>query len=441
MIKRLILSTVAIIIFCTSFIFPVSALEDGWIDENIYTGTFLGEEYPIIPINPDVSLLYNVDGFSVSAYYYNGGWSSFNQALTVPDTSERKFKFSISLPEAIEHGSTFSLNLNLLHSGLISSRMSEVLCYDSSGNQSYKGSGSVSYSSYNVTVNCGSLTAESGSVKKIDVILFAKPSATNVSFYVTGVTVEKSALNVGALTSAMTFMSDILEIINLNLNELGVNVTAIRDYSVSLIENLNSGLSVVTESIVDYGSVLNNSIIDLRSQLLDKLNLINTNLVNYGDSVKTKLDNLQTSITSYFTQLFNKLQIHFNSLEEMLLLKTNQIIDRLDGLLNYFKGESTKDDVDANNAANEQLNEVIQGSNQIESSLNQGFNSSFNSIPQFNPMELFNDSTLGFAYSAAVLKDGLQTLLQLHSGIYTMVFYSLILGLAFTVLGISTKRR
>lgn len=374
-------------------------------DDTQYYGTFYGEEYPIIYSNPDIMPLYDVSGFNVSCQYRNdsGTYVGFNQAVTLPNTNQRLFYVNIDLPNAIERGQSVDVNLSLNFNNA-SVDYARMTVFDSLWH-SYQPSATCSVAvntstSYQATFN--DIVSNSFSVKVIRIYFNVKPNTTNFSFYATGLSVTKvsdSAL-MGQLTAQMEMLIYLVQ------NNIVGSLTSILNAWNTYLENFSSWIHVCCTHI--------------RDTLQDMSDRLDSSILAVKSAVTTIGSNIVNSITSMNNNLSSKIET-----------MQNAIVTKLDDTLVV----KDKTDINSNNTANDDLKGNITEYDDLESSAVEDFNTSLDDLNTEN--KLLGDSD--FMNSARWVSTQLQYIYDSNIYISYMIDFSLILGIALTIIGIKAK--
>lgn len=369
-------------------------LEDLY-DDTQYYGSFFGTEYPIINTNPDIMPLYDVSGFSVASAYKDdsGSFVSYNQAVTLPNTKTRQFYITVTMPELIERGQSIDCNLSLLFNSATVSPDS-VTVFDSLWH-SYMPD--VTVSSANVTsssagytytgINCPDYT-----IKYVRFYYTVKPTTTNFSFYLSGVSVTKasdSAL-LGQLSAQMEMLIYLVQ------------------------NNIVGSLTSLLHAWTTYLEVLPVWLEEHCSHIVDGLNSVKS-------AVNTIGSNIVSSITSMCSTLSSK-----------IVSAQNAIVTKLDDTLVV----KDKTDIDNTNKSNSDLESGFSDYNDLENGMVDDFNSSMDNID--TDMKLYSDND--FIASAQFVSTNLQNIYDSNIYIAYVVDFALIMGIALTLIGIKVRR-
>lgn len=421
--KKILLSFVSVFVLCTSFILPVSAtdvyLEDydpfeNIVDDTQYYGSFNGKEYPIIPQIPGMSYFYDIEGFAVTNYVYVGTSSTyFNQVFTSENNKYYQFRVNFLPAERCTRNQTYDIRFHFTTNLSVDAARNAVLTYN---DMSYSNAGSFTN---------GVVKAGSGSfyIEFTDVVFNVESPQWFLYFYGTSTSTSSSLVCSGVsvkevpkdISVDLGNLSGIMENIGLNVNEIGVNVIAIRDYCISLIEAINLNFGILHEKIDG-----------LKSSMISKLDEVKTSINTIGSDIVASVNGFSSSVTG-----------HFNSLNTWIQNQTASITSKLNDLLVYFKGnEQSNSSVDNNNQSSNNANDTFSDYNDIESGYMDSMNESLGSIDTNNNLFGMGD----FVKTGSFVSTQLENIYNSNVIIQNVIMYGLILGLSLTVIGISTKR-
>lgn len=389
--KKILLSFVSIFVLCTSFVLPVSATNSA----AEYFGTFNGKEYPIrcTDLNSS-SYAVPVGSFEYSwnvadINFNNSYWFSSTTSTVTLQPGEYYVGCVIYLPELIPANNEFSLSFSLNHTFA-----SLTANYIEIGNAlaSYRGMFDFSNSGSNWLSE--PLISKTENTKYINVRFMAKVTvAQQVTFNITSLNVTKSS---SAVDIELGLISDMLEIISLNLNEIGINVIDIRSYCISILSSINDNFSILHD----------------------------------------KIESLKSSMISKFDSVVSTINSNFTSLNSWIQNQTTSITSKLNDLLVYFKGnEQSNSSVDKNNQSSNNAGNTFDEYNDLESGYMNDMTSNLGSIDTSNNLFGLTD----FMATGTFVSTQLENIYNSNPIVQNVIMYGLILGLAFTVIGISTK--
>lgn len=151
---------------------------------------------------------------------------------------------------------------------------------------------------------------------------------------------------------------------------------------------------------------------------------------NILSSMSSTLDNSIIAVKNAVTSIGSNIVSSITSM-------SSAVTSKLDDLLNYFKGdENTDNTVNDNTSSNNQLNDTVNQYDQIESGMIDDFNTNIGNIDTTNNLFALGD----FIATGTFVSTQMTNIYNSNQIVQYMITFGLILGIALTVIGISTKR-
>lgn len=151
----------------------------------------------------------------------------------------------------------------------------------------------------------------------------------------------------------------------------------------------------------------------------------------------TILNNMSNRLNQAIINCMNAVSTVGSNIVNSVASMSSAVTGKLNDLLNYFMGDDKTDEtVDSNNSSNNELNSTVNQYDQIESGMVDDFNANLGNIDTTNNLFGLGD----FIATGTFVSTQMTNLYQSHQIVQYMITFGLILGIALTVIGISTKR-
>lgn len=228
----------------------------------------------------------------------------------------------------------------------------------------------------------------------------------------------------GALNANMQAMNSAISTLVSKINELIPLVTNI-DSHVSSIDNLLA--TTISPKLEQIRSILANDISIKLTNVNAHLSNIDTHIKALTTTVETKFNDLTTNLTTHFTNLGNWIQNQTTSINS----KLDEVINAING-----NGENTDRYEETVNLYSDNLSNLNGEIQDIEINLINNNVNSVGSINLDNSLLNVNDYKL----TGQFVSNQMTRLYESNNVVKMMITYGLVIGIAFTVIGISLKR-
>lgn len=219
-----------------------------------------------------------------------------------------------------------------------------------------------------------------------------------------------------------TFNEMLNEIIKqgITLEEIKTQIEECYDYIKSIYDEIvitNSKLENMYTTIKNINANIINGFKNLQTK-------IETEFATFTSAFNEKLDLIKTIITNTANSIINVIGTQFNQMKVHMTELFNQ----------YFK--PNQDSIDNNENVQEEFIDKTEQLNEIEENIVNDFNTNINNINLNNNM--FN--TVTFKNSAIFLTNQIDRIYNMSATMRNLITYSLIIGLAMTIIGIRLRR-
>ena len=361
----------------------INANED---DEYIKTIIINGNEEPLYLTNPDINMYaMNLDGHTYNTFYYTNNYYYFDNSFSCTPSTYYGMMLQVTMSDPIGKGNNIDMDIAFTSNMDFTSTLECTVYYkDITGANIHQVKGKVSKigaSNYIISIDNVQLD---DNLKKIELYIgaYSVYGATTSTFSLNGIEINTASesMQVGQILSW-------LEIINTNL------------------QAINSNISVVVSS-------LKQAMIDGFSQ------------------VGSFITNQTLALENHITQ-------SFNSLNSWISNQTTTISNKLNEVINAIRGDNKVVESKPNleNSTND-LDNTINEYDDIESGLVDDFNTNIGAIKPNNDLITNND----FIKTSTFVATQMTRIYESNSIIQMTITFGLIIGLAFTIIGISVKR-
>ena len=398
--KKLFLIFNVMLIFLITTIGRVKAYEEP-------VGYFFGKEYPIIYNDPNIMPLYDVNGYSISAYYRDittgGSYTSYNQAVMLTSGHDYYFRFNVSLPENIDSGTTFTFYTTFLKSGLTGFELGDYVEVYGPGTASKQVDDvQVSQNSdYSVMVNSGDINC-SFPVSTINIYIKATATSTNCSLYVTDIDISKN--NIDAYVG---YIAGVVGLIQADTDSMVGILNAIVDGLVGIINYLPNLAQDSTLSSVG-------------SNIVSAINSASSSIVSSINDMKTFLG--------------NKLDSGFASVNVTLVNLRETLVNTLNDLMG--ENQDTTNATNKNDSTTNDFENISGQYDDIEHSAVEDFENNLANVD--TDTDLLN--VADFKSTSNFIATNLTNIYNSHDYIGNMIIFSLVIGFSLTLIGIKVRR-
>lgn len=203
----------------------------------------------------------------------------------------------------------------------------------------------------------------------------------------------------------------------------------------SRIESIDDSLNLIwaslTASIEPAVNNINNNVSLLNSSVINGFSNLQTNMINGMNTINSDIQNQMIAQT---TNLLNSVAVQTNTLDTSIKHMENAVVNKLDETLKLQDDTPVKE----NNNLNTDLGDVVGEYDEIEKDLVTDFNESLDSIDTENASSIYNQND--FIKSAQFVSTNMQNIYDSNDFVGSMIDFTLLLGLIFTVIGISVAR-
>ena len=355
-------------------------------DEYIKTITVFSEEYPLYMTNPDIqTFAISTDNYTYNPYYYTNKYTYFESSFNCTPSTLYPMLYQIWLKESIGKGTTIDLDLQFSTNMDASNVFSiEIQCKDFSDVTFQKVYGTFKQNGASNFVISFDNIQLTDNLKRIDLYfgLYSSSGVTSSTMVLNSIQLNKASetMQVGQILSWLEILNTRLEIINTNIS------TTVSSVRVAIEEGFNQ-----------IGSAITNHTLAIQNHITQSFNSLNTWINNQTTTISNKLNEVINAIRG-----------------------DNKIVESKPNLEN-----STND-----------LDNTINEYDDIESGLVEDFNTNIGAIKPNNNLITNND----FIKTSTFVATQMTRIYESNSIIQMTITFGLIIGLAFTIIGISVKR-
>lgn len=352
-------------------------------NEDVFTIEINGEEYELPYVDENTPMLmldeFNTFSYYASAYEKSDGsivWSDF-VTKTITVNPITQTRLLIYLPSAISEG-TYDITLKFRHHTTNKLLMSTLRLYEDENGQD------------------------------ADVYINDTVSRPN-----TGETI-------------FTF-SDV----SLNTDKVFIRVDNVVDIAQS-----SDGNYYLTQQLYSMG-FNDTGMSQLMSGIISWLEIINTRLMGINTNISTTVSSVRIAIEDGFSNLSTWISDQTYSLGGQISFMRQSLELKLDSVINAIRGDNQKIDSSTNvqNTTN-QFQDTSNQYNDIESGLVEDFQNNLGNIQLDNDLYQNND----FLNTGTFISTQMTRIYNSNDVVRMMITYGMIVGLAFTIIGISVKR-
>lgn len=377
-----------------------------------------GKKYDVTYYNRELNLLYNVDGFAISPRYENYTnpiySDHYEYSFEVANNDNVAFTIYVTFPEQIKGGETYRFTVHYLYDGINNPNLEGVSSLPNGESISASKQTSTS-TSFDV-----SFTHTFGSYSDELIMKFSsRGNATDGfgSFYITKITAERTnsdSENLGNISDNSNYQTFYLGELNAKIGELYDLVLN------NVVGSLTSILEAWNTYLQNFNGWLEEHCTHIRNAMQDMSDTLDSSILAVKNAVTTIGSNIVSSITNMNNNLASK-----------ITAMQNAIVTKLDDTLVV----KDKSDINSNNTANDELGSNIGEYDDLENNAVDDFNTSLDDLNTEN--KLLSDSD--FMVTAQWVSTQLQNIYDSNIYLSYMIDFSLILGIALTIIGIKAK--
>ncbi len=409
--KKLFLIFNVMLIFLITTIGRVKAYEKP-------VGYFFGKEYPIIYQDPNVTPLYDVDGFSVDAYYRdsNGSWVWYNQAFSGAPTGNIQCRFNINLPDILNKYENFDFSIVINTNTTIVNYQDIILTGSDSGGMSFSVSGmNLVFAKPGVEYRFSKsdLVCTNGPVDLLQFTynLSISSSTTTYSSFISALTITGVSTD-GLIASIANVLSELVPYI-MNIDE---HIASILTFMQPILNAINSGTTSIVSAINSMSGSVVSAINSMSNAIQSDLNTINSSINSMNTNLGTKIDSMKTTLN--------------NAIVTMMITLNNSLNDLLG------ENEDTTKATNENDSTTSNFESVSGQYDDIEHSAVEDFENNLANVD--TDTDLLN--VADFKSTSNFIATNLTNIYNSHNYLGNMIIFSLVIGFSLTLIGIKVRR-